>query len=247
MLGTPGSRPTSARRGPRRERRARQTRQRSGAWLVSIALHVLLLTGLGRLASVERLASALEVFTVEPEPEAKTSTPAAPAARIARSVGPRPPRVSVPTSSVVQPAVIKPASEPVVQPRPVVTPPHALRDDLARGPEELQPAPAMPLTAAKALTEIGPPPATVVARDAVVLQADTQLPSSPEHEPVAAPPPPPPATEPRNIVAAPADTPSEAESPSNAAPAPATPPTTDVVPNVAAAPRSSALGLGRLK
>src|SRR5687768_15531597 len=209
MLGTPGSRPRSARPGPRRDRRARQTRQRSGAWLVSIALHVVLLAGLGRLASVERLTSALEVFTVEPEPEATTSTPAAPAARIARSVGPRPPRVPAPKSSVVQPAMIKPASEPVALPRPVVTPPPALRDDLARGPEELQPSPAMPLTAAKTLTEIGPPPATVVARDAVVLQADTQLPSSPEHEPVAAPPPP--ATEPRNIVAAPADTPSPAE------------------------------------
>jgi hypothetical protein len=165
-------------------------------------LHLVVLGGLGRPAGVEPPASALEVFTVEPEPEPTISPAAAPAPRIARSARPRPARVSPPRSSVVQPAVCKPAPKALVLSSPVIPPPSAegtpdmLRDGLARGPEELQGGTlATPLTPAKTLTAVEPPPATIVASDSVVMHGDTQLPSTPdsvpEREPVAAQPAPP--------------------------------------------------------
>ena len=130
----------------------------------------------------------------------------------------------------------------MIAPPPAVDKADMRRDGLAWGSEELEVAsatvvgaPAMPLTPAKTLTAIEPPPATIVASDSVVLHGDTQLPSTsasaPEREPVAAQPAPPSAAAPSNDAPVPPARISSGEP--------------NVVP--VAAPRSSPFGHGRLK
>jgi hypothetical protein len=184
MPGTLNRRSRTASPGSRRERRASQNRRRSGAWLVSIALHVLVLGLLVSAGALEPALPALEVFTTEPEPDPATPTPIAPPQQIVQPAKPRPARAARSMPPSIQPAAPKSSTEAAIPPAnaPVR---EAASDDRPRdadsaGHENVAlastPVSALTLTPAKTLTAIEPPSEPDPVRDGTPM-AKTNQPS----------------------------------------------------------------------
>ena len=180
MPGTSNRRSRTASPGSRLERRACQNRRRSGAWLVSIALHVLVLGLLASAGALEPALPALEVFTTEPEPDPATPTPIAPPQQIVQPAKPRPARAARSMPPSIQPAAPKSSTEAAIPPANAPVREAASgdrpRDADSTGREHVTlastPVSALTLTPAKTLTGIEPPSQTEPARDALVAKAN---------------------------------------------------------------------------
>jgi hypothetical protein len=114
--GVPKRRPRTASPGSRLEYRACQSRRRSGAWLVSLVLHVLVLGLLVTAGGLEPALPALEVFT-ELERDPATSASSAPQPRtVVASAKPRPARSARSLPPPIEPAVPKTAAQGAAMP-----------------------------------------------------------------------------------------------------------------------------------
>jgi hypothetical protein len=187
MPGTSNRRSRIASPGSRLERRACQNRRRSGAWFVSIALHVLVLGLLASAGALEPGLPVLEVFTAEPERDPATPTPIAPQPPTVQSAKPRPARAARSMPPSIQPVAPKTSTEAAI---PRVNAPvrergasdNRPRDGDSAGHENVPlalasaPVSALTLTPAKTLTAIEPPSEAEPVHDGA-LMAKTNQPS----------------------------------------------------------------------
>jgi hypothetical protein len=173
MPGASNRRSRTPSPGSRLEHRASLSRRRSGAWLVSIALHGLALGLLLSIGSLEPALPALEVFTIEPEPGPAPPTQIARQPRTVESAKPRPVRAAHPTPPLNRPVAEKAAAEAAI---PAVNAPARERASDEQQRDEngtvrelvaLPSAPVAPLTLtpAKTLTAIEPPSEAELRRD----------------------------------------------------------------------------------
>jgi hypothetical protein len=172
MPGASNRRSRSPSPGSRLEHRASLSRRRSGAWLVSIALHGLALGLLLSIGSLEPALPALEVFTTEPEPDPAPPTQVARQPQTVESAKPRPVRAARAMAPSNRPGAQKSSTEaaiPDVAPARERVSDEQPRDEngTVREPVALASASVAPLTLtpAKPLTEIEPPSEAQLRRD----------------------------------------------------------------------------------